>query len=204
MNPYESDQLLSEYLLFHFGTPEEILPHPAGPRAALDFPVRCVSECLDWARLPAAARALDLGCAVGRSAFELARHCPEVVAIDFSERFIRAATALQQTGEQPCPRKDEGTLSTALTVRVPPGIARERVQFEQGDATDLRADLGAFDVVLMANLIDRLPAPRRCLARLPSLVRAAANSSSRRRTRGWRSGRRATNGSAGSSAPVIA
>ena len=30
------------------------------------------------------------------------------------------------------------------------------VRFETGDAMDLRGDLGSFDVVLMANLIDRL------------------------------------------------
>ena len=35
----------------------------------------------------------------------------------------------------------------------------------------LRADIGAFDVVLMANLIDRLSEPQRCLERLPGLVK---------------------------------
>ena len=36
---------------------------------------------------------------------------------------------------------------------------------------DLRSDLGDFDVVVMANLICRLPDPRSCLERVPSLVR---------------------------------
>ena len=35
---------------------------------------------------------------------------------------------------------------------------------------ELRSTLGSFDVVLMANLIDRLRAPQRCLAQLPGLV----------------------------------
>jgi SAM-dependent methyltransferase len=34
----------------------------------------------------------------------------------------------------------------------------------------LRTGLGPFDFVLMANLVDRLPDPARCLARLPELV----------------------------------
>ena len=55
--------------------------------------------------------------------------------------------------------------------RVPPEIDRGKVQFEVGDAMNLREDFGVFDVVLMANLIDRLPDPKRCLKRLPSLVR---------------------------------
>ena len=53
---------------------------------------------------------------------------------------------------------------------VPTGIDRQRVRFEVGDACALRQDLGRFDVVLLANLIDRLPDPRRCLERLPGLV----------------------------------
>ena len=58
-----------------------------------------------------------------------------------------------------------------FVARVPAGIDRTRVAFEAGDAEQLRADLGSFDVVLMANLIDRLREPRRCLERLPHLVR---------------------------------
>ncbi len=172
MNIYETDRLLAEYLLFHYGAPAEILPYDCGPREALNYPVRCVSECLDLARLPAAARALDLGCAVGRSSFEFARHCAEVIGIDYSHRFIEAAQILRDQGSMDYLRRDEGELSMPLTARVPAEIDASRVAFETGDAQDLRADLGAFDVVLMANLIDRLAEPRRCLQRLPGLVKA--------------------------------
>ncbi|MGV3531214.1 MAG: putative 4-mercaptohistidine N1-methyltransferase [Chthoniobacteraceae bacterium] len=170
MNLYETDRLLSEYLLFHYGTREEILPYPFGPAEALDYAVRCVTECVDSARLRPDSRALDLGCAVGRSSFELARNCREVVAIDYSRRFIEAASQLRDHGELAYERVDEGSLTTPLTARVPTGIDRSRVQFETGDAQDLRDHLGAFDVVLMANLIDRLAYPARCLERLPGLV----------------------------------
>jgi SAM-dependent methyltransferase len=53
---------------------------------------------------------------------------------------------------------------------VPADIDSQRVHFERGDALDLREDLGAFDALLMANLIDRLQQPRRLFERLPSLV----------------------------------
>ena len=166
MNIYESDKLLAEYLLFHYGSAEEILPYEFGPRDALEYPARCVSECVT-----ASGRALDLGCAVGRSTFELARTCREVIGIDFSRRFIDAADALK-TGELPYRRADEGDRFTPLVACVPAGIERTRVAFEVGDAMNLRTGLGQFDVVLMANLIDRLSEPLRCLARLPSLVKA--------------------------------
>jgi putative 4-mercaptohistidine N1-methyltranferase len=171
MNIYETDKLLSEYLLFHYGEPEEILPHESGPRSAFGFPVRCVSECVDAAKLPANARALDLGCAVGRASFELARLCNSVIGIDYSARFIEAAIELKMRGELAYRRVEEGDIATPLVARAPAGIARERVNFEAGDAMNLRDDLGAFEVLLMANLIDRLREPRRCLDRLPGLVR---------------------------------
>ena len=88
---YETERALSEYLLFHYGSPNEVLPWSFGPASALNYPARCVSECLSTARLSSSARALDLGCAVGRSTFELARHCAEVIGIDYSHTFIEAA-----------------------------------------------------------------------------------------------------------------
>ncbi len=169
-NPYESEKLLSEYLLFHYGRAEEILPYSSGPAAALDFAVRVISQCLDVSSLPDHPRALDLGCAVGRSSFELARHCTEVLGIDYSHAFIRAAETLRIHGRVAYRRTDEGTLTTALSAEAPAGVDHRRVRFETGDACDLRDHLGQYDVVLLANLIDRLPDPMRCLSRLPGLL----------------------------------
>ena len=169
-NPYESEKLLAEYLLFHYSRSEDILPYDFGPAGALDFAVRVVSECLDVGTLPPRARALDLGCAVGRSSFELARYCPEVLGIDYSRAFIRAAEAMREHGKVTFERTDEGKLATVLVAEAPGGVERQRVRFETGDACDLRDHLGQHDVVLLANLIDRLPEPMRCLSRLSGLV----------------------------------
>jgi len=166
---YESARLLSEYLLFHYGAPREILPYDFGPRDALDFPRRCVTECLDASRRPA--RALDVGCAVGRATFELARHCEEAVGVDFSRGFIKAARTLQSAGELSYERVDEGALTTRCTAAAPAGIDRARVRFETGDAMNLPEDLGVFDVVLAANLICRLSDPARFLLAAPRLVK---------------------------------
>jgi putative 4-mercaptohistidine N1-methyltranferase len=168
MNIYETDKLLAEYLLFHYGTAEEIAPPVPG---ALDYAVRCVTECVDRSAVPENARALDLGCAVGRSTFDLARLCSEAIGIDYSERFVVAAETIRRDGAMPYARTDEGELTTPLTAHRPTGVDAARVTFEVGDAMALRAGLGTFDVVLMANLIDRLREPQRCLARLPELVR---------------------------------
>lgn len=171
VNLYETDALLAQYLLFHYGRPEEILPRRVGPADALDFAVRVVRQCVTASEVKGPGRALDLGCAVGRSSFELARFCEEVLGIDYSTRFIGACQQLQRGAAVPYRRMDEGDLTTDCLAHPPAGVDRERVRFETGDACDLRDHLSDFDVVLMANLIDRLPNPRACLSRLPGLLK---------------------------------
>lgn len=167
---YETDRAVSEYLLFHYGAASQVLPWSFGPAGALDYPVRCVTECLEVTRLPPNPRALDLGCAVGRSTFELARHCSEVIGIDHSLRFIEVARHLQLHGAFPYSYAEEGQIRTPATATVPADIDRGRVAFETGDAQLPRQTMGRFSVVLMANLIDRLRDPLRCLEALPGLL----------------------------------
>jgi putative 4-mercaptohistidine N1-methyltranferase len=168
-NYYDSDRAISEYLLFHYGGSADRIP--AALTDALNFPAKCVTESLDPALLPRQARALDLGCAVGRSSFELARHCGQVVGIDYSERFINVATHLRDSGSYGFNYIEEGELTLPHHAIVPPEIDRNRVTFEQGDAVRLRPGLGMFDVVLMANLIDRVDNPAKCLAQLAGLLK---------------------------------
>ena len=151
---YESDRAAAEYLFLHYGGGAA----PLSPRAASP----------NWRarHLPAPARALDLGCAVGRSSFELARRCAEVVGIDASARFIAIARQLQKKGSFPFQTVEEGGLTRSRRAVVPREIDRRRVRFERGDAMDLPSGLGRFDVILMANLIDRLGHPRKCLAQM--------------------------------------
>ena len=167
---YESDAAVSEYLLFHYGAPDEVLPWDFGPAASINYPLRCVTECVDTSLLDEDARALDLGCAVGRSTFELARHCPTVVGIDFSQKFIDVAKRLQETGELEYGFKEEGDLAARTLAKVDPVIDRSRVTFIQGDAHDISPCAEAFDVILMANLIDRLADPHKCLMQLADYV----------------------------------
>lgn len=169
---YESEILRNWYLLFHYGSPEEILDgvgwEPAGlPPRCLEFPVTTVEA----AELSGSiARALDLGCAVGRSSLELSRWAEEVIGIDFSAGFIEVAEQVRNGESVSYLRYGEMHQSETLTVRRPAGILSERVHFETGDAMDLRDDLGSFDLVHAANLLCRLPEPRRFLRRLPELV----------------------------------
>ncbi len=154
MNVYETDALVDQYLLFHYGEGEDQLPYPFGPHDALFYPIRCVTEFVPL--IGQVDRALDLGCAVGRSTFELARTVPEVMGIDLSQRFISAALEIQRTGQIRFRRHEEGSIYTTVLRQLDSTIDRTRCRFEAGDALRLRSDLGTFDFVLAANLIDRV------------------------------------------------
>jgi SAM-dependent methyltransferase len=112
MNPYETDRYLAEYLLFHFGQPEEILPWPDGPRSALGFTHRTVMAGLRHRKgTGQRERALDLGCAVGGACFALAGTFADVVGVDYSHRFIEAARILASGGAITYDRLDAGGLA---------------------------------------------------------------------------------------------
>lgn len=167
---YESRKILAEYLLFHYGTADEILPPgrswPSGMQDALGFPVRTAAHF----SAGKVGRGLDLGCAVGRSAFEMSFECEEVIGLDFSQAFIGAAESLRQGQSLSYERLEEAALRTPLKVSLPDGFDGEKLRFLQGDAMNLPSDLGGFDRVHAANLLCRLTDPRRLLDRLPSLV----------------------------------
>lgn len=169
--PYETDALLSQYLLLHYGSAEEVMPYAFGPRTALGFPLRCIRDTGITDALGAGARVLEVGCAVGRGSFELARHCAEVVGVDFSQRFIAVASHLQARGFFDYSYPLEGTLTVRSVAAVPPDIDRSRVRFLQADAECLPEALGRFDAVVACNLICRLHEPRRFLSRLPQLLK---------------------------------
>lgn len=173
-NVYESSPLLAQYLLFHYGPESLAMPWDFGPRDALGFPVRCVTECVDTASLPSGARALDVGCAVGRSTLELSRFCAEAIGIDFSHTFVVAASTLCRDRELHYEAPECGKQTRPAVARLPEGLDLSRVSFRQEDAERLPEDLGTFDVVLAANLLCRLPHPDRFLERLPSLTRPGA------------------------------
>ncbi|MBV9672923.1 MAG: putative 4-mercaptohistidine N1-methyltransferase [Verrucomicrobia bacterium] len=168
-NIYESKPLLEQYMLFHYGSAEDQLPYSFGPHNSLFFPVRCVADFLP--DIGPVERALDLGCAVGRSSFELSRWAQQVVGIDSSTAFIEAAKVLQSTGRAIVRRVEEGEITSTFEVYVPNGIDPQRCVFEVGDALNLRKDLGLFDIVLAANLIDRVASPRILLSSLKDLIK---------------------------------
>jgi len=165
-NIYESNRTLGEYLLFHFGSREEQFPWAEGPLDALDFPRRTVEELIDLTS--SIENALDVGCAVGRSSFVLSELADSVLGVDYSSSFIDAAKAISESGElnyEYHEEADRWKKGKAIIDRIP-----DNLQFEVGDACNLRDDLCSFELVHAANLLCRLPKPQAFLARLAELI----------------------------------
>jgi 5-histidylcysteine sulfoxide synthase/putative 4-mercaptohistidine N1-methyltranferase len=150
---YETDQLVTQYLEFHYGP--EALGVP-------NFPKACVGETLRHVPADRRRRCLDIGCSVGRSALEFARFFDHVDAIDFSARFIQSGVRLQQGDEvlYEIPTEGELTLSRAVSLdRLGLADVGPRVLFMQGDACNLKERFTGYDLVFAGNLIDRLYDP---------------------------------------------
>lgn len=165
---YETDKAVSEYLLFHYGNENAFLEQGIGPKEALGFAQRC--GCLHSTYDIKRERALDLGCAVGGSACEMSSSFAEVVAIDYAEALIEAATSVQEHRHATITVTVEGDIARQDEIRPPAYAQPERIAFQQGDAMNLAPEIGSFDFVLMANLIDRLPDPRHCLESIHRFV----------------------------------
>ena len=67
-------------------------------------------------------RALDIGCAVGRASFELARSFDEVVGIDFSSAFVARCNEMKYAGLSNYVMPHEGELGLNKVARVAPDI----------------------------------------------------------------------------------
>lgn len=154
---YESDRLLSEYAEFHYG--DEYFGVPNFSKVLVEKAVAAMAGRPQRS-------ALDLGCATGRASFELARSFDKVTGIDFSARFIALGVQLAEQGVLRYTLADEGDLVSYRERRLfDLGLEsiRGRVEFAQGDACNLKQNHTGYDLILAANLIDRLHSPRKLL-----------------------------------------
>src|SRR5699024_8661037 len=118
-------------------------------------------------------RALDLGCASGPATFELARKFQHVTGVDFSARFINQGVQLIQAGQLRYTLTDEGELveyKTRTLAELGLDKTIDKVEFFQGDACNLKPIYTNYDLVLAANLIDRLYNPAKFLENIHTRI----------------------------------
>jgi len=159
---YETDSAVSQYLEFHYGDRVYF--------GVPNFPQKCAELCVEVCKANGVklGRALDLGCSVGRSTFELAKlGFQEVIGIDLSARFFQMAFKFRELQKLHYKMPIEGDIQEDRVIDlVKLGLqdVKDRVKFYQGDASNLNAQkLGKFDLVFGGNLLCRMKVPRKLL-----------------------------------------
>ncbi|MBL1319509.1 MAG: 5-histidylcysteine sulfoxide synthase [Methylophaga sp.] len=150
---YENDKMLSEYAEFHYG--DSYYDVANFPQILAEIAIKALGD-------KPALKALDIGCAVGRASFELAKHFDHVTGIDFSARLINLGVQLAVQGVIRYSIADEGELMLHRERRLDDlglAVVSDKVEFLQGDACNLKAHFKGYDLVMAANLIDRLYDP---------------------------------------------
>jgi len=154
---YTSDSIISQYC--HFGWGENRL-------GVENYPAKCASIALEMMKNKPRKKAFDIGCAIGRSSFELARGFDEVIGVDFSARFIQEAEVLKQNGVLRYTVPTEGELESFHEIKLSNyNLENEaqKVSFWQADACNLKPIFKDFDLIFGGNLIDRLYDPKKFL-----------------------------------------
>lgn len=111
-----------------------LLPRDAGILSdALNFPKKCGELVNKWAKQEGvtAGRALDIGCAVGGSTFEMGRMFGEVVGFDISNTFVDAANEMKEKKRKGYKLKVEGEIVEELMATVDDTIDSQRLTFVQ-------------------------------------------------------------------------
>jgi 5-histidylcysteine sulfoxide synthase/putative 4-mercaptohistidine N1-methyltranferase len=154
---YTTDSIISQYC--HFGWGENRL-------GVENYPAKCASIALEMMKDKPRKKAFDIGCAIGRSSFELARGFDEVIGVDFSARFIQEAEVLKQNGVLRYTVPTEGELESFHEIKLSNFHLEneaKKVSFWQADACNLKPIFKDFDLILAGNLIDRLYDPKKFL-----------------------------------------
>jgi 5-histidylcysteine sulfoxide synthase/putative 4-mercaptohistidine N1-methyltranferase len=157
---YENDKMLSEYAEFHYG--DEYFGVPNFSKALADIALSLMAD-------KPKGKALDIGCAVGRASFELAKQFDHVTGIDFSARLINLGVQLQEQGVIRYSIADHGDIRLYKESQLASlGLdeVADKVEFLQGDACNLKSHFAGYDLILAANLIDRLYDPKLFLGQI--------------------------------------
>lgn len=162
----QTRQHLSIYCWGHYGDLDPLEPGDEKPGSIAS----CLAEGL---RLPIdpSAPALDLGCAVGRTTFELAQRIDGLaLGIDLNFSMLKTAQEVLQTGRLGYLRRRLGLVSDRreFPVQLP---ASESVDFWACDTLALPFAAGQFGTVLAMNLLDCVASPRDLLAVMRGMLR---------------------------------
>jgi len=166
INPYETDELVCQYIEFHYGQSYFNIDN---------YNKVCASEVIKFLGInnnnkKQFQKAIDIGCSVGRFTFELAKYCDNILGIDLSARFIQVCYNVRDYENcLPYVIPIEGDLKEykriyPIEIRNELGITDDdcnKINFLQKDACNLPlSEYNGYDLIFCGNLIDRLSDPK--------------------------------------------
>ena len=134
--------------------------------------VRCLERGLELLRSSIVAPVLDVGCAVGRSTFELAERCDGLVlGVDVNFAMLRLAQQALQSGSVRYPRRRVGVVFDRREFKVS-FAGEDRVDFWACDALALPFVPERFGLVVGLNVLDCTSSPLDFLRAMARVLQA--------------------------------
>lgn len=151
-NFYESDESISSYCDLYYGKDNLYTNY-------VDLLIPYLKDLKN-------SKALDLGCCVGRTSFELAKIYDEVLGIDFSANYINIGVKLKLYDfvNYKIKKEDKTFEERAISLKdFDLEKVKDKVSFMQGDACNLKEIYKDFDLIFYSSLIDKLYYPKKFL-----------------------------------------
>jgi len=160
VNKYETSKDICQQLECYFGA--NVLGHENyGQQIAQQVESFIAAENIATERL------LNLGCSVGRVAFELSQFFQHIDAVDFSARTIQYGVQLQTGASVRYTRTIEGDICEYNEITLADKVKQansERILFSQADGCNLKDNFKHYDVILIQNALEQSYDPKRLLA----------------------------------------
>lgn len=155
VNPYNADPVVQLYIHFHFCDE----PYFGVKNFAKEVADIAIKYCSTNQRN----RALDIGCATGRTSFELSKYFNFVTGIDYAEKLIEVALELQNNKKLEWDILNHGLIKDKHKITINDlNLTEEhlkKIEFAAGDAHHIDDKYNNYDLVIACNLIDRLHTP---------------------------------------------
>ncbi|MCF7911926.1 MAG: 5-histidylcysteine sulfoxide synthase [Candidatus Cloacimonetes bacterium] len=108
------------------------------------------------------AKALNIGCGTGRTAFELAKFCEKVIGVDFTARLIKVAEKMKTQQKIKYLLPEEGEILSFQEANLADLNLQDvahKTEFWQADASNLGAKFKDYDFILAQNIFEKIYDP---------------------------------------------
>ena len=154
-NPYNADSIVNLYIHFHY-CDDKYFEVENYPKAVAKIAIDCTNK-------DKRNRVLDLGCATGRTSFELAKEFKQVTGIDYAQRLINVGLQFKKNKYLEWTVCNHGDIMDKFNCSIKDfGLTQDildRIEFAKGDAHKLKYQYKDYDCIVACNLIDRLHSP---------------------------------------------